>query len=81
MSATKQFVDYVRSDAELRRAYLGMLDEVRAEVVEILAVAPAWDEFNRRRGRLDALQSLRNEIQMEEREHAARRDYDSRSGH
>ncbi len=76
------FVDYVRSDAELRRAYLTMLNE-KLELLTVRAglSAATWDEVLRERGGYTAINQLVNDIQGEEKEHAARRSYEDRSGH
>lgn len=81
MSATQQFIDYVRTDSELRRAYLGMLTEVLdIQIHQAATSAHTWEAVLHVRGGIDLLNQLRNMIQMEEREHAARRDYDERTG-
>ena len=81
MSDTVRFVDYVRADSELRRAYIGMLEEERVDVLNELAdVGVGWEGVCARRGALRIISLLKTKIIQEERDNAARRTYDERAG-
>lgn len=75
------FSDRVRRDSELRREYFEMLTEYEREAeVYIAHQASNWDEVVHARGTLKFITTLKKDVTKEERENAARRDYDARAG-
>lgn len=74
------FSDRVRADSELRREYFEMLSAYeREEEVYCAHQAPNWDEVVRARGTLQFIATLKKDVTKEERENAARRDYEART--
>ena len=73
------FVAGMRNNPDFKRAYIGMLQEIRITLLNAAATSPDWDEFLRRQGRLQQVDSMISEIEREERDAASRRDYEAKS--